>query len=163
MLKMSLKKVALASLVAGLGCIALAPSVYAGGMDPAAHHAKMAAKVAQHLAELKAKLNIDASQEAAWSTFAAGMTPGAHPHRTPEQRAALKAEMDKLSTPDRIDRMRTLRAERQAAMNANMDKHAAATKAFYAALRPEQKSTFDAAHKQMMERMAHKMHGMRAA
>jgi hypothetical protein len=48
--------------------------------------------------------------------------------------------MAKLATPERIDRMRAVRAQR----NAEMDKRMDATKTFYAALSAEQKKTFDA-------------------
>ena len=43
--------------------------------------------------------------------------------------------------------MRALRNQRMAEMNAAMDKRGEATKAFYAALTPEQQKTFDAEHK----------------
>jgi len=105
-------------------------------MDPA-KRAKMHAK---HLANLKAKLKITASQEAAWNTFADSMKPpadmmGKRPDR---------AEMEKLTTPERIDKMQALHKEHMTAMEAMMNKHAEATKAFYAVLSPEQQKTFDA-------------------
>ena len=109
-----------------------------GGM----HHgdpAKMAQMHAKHLADLKAKLKITASQEAAWNTFAEAMKP-------PADRMAKRpdhAEMDKLSTPERIDKMRALHKEHMAAMEANMDKRGDATKSLYAALSPEQQKAFD--------------------
>ena len=95
---------------------------------------------AKHLANLKAKLKITASQEAAWNTFADSMKPpadmmGKRPDR---------AEMEKLTTPERIDKMQALHKEHMAAMEAMMNKHAEATKAFYAVLSPEQQKTFDA-------------------
>ena len=114
-----------------------------GRHDPA----KMRAWVAKHQAELKARLKITPAQEAAWATYTAAMQPpehmamGARP--TPEQRA----EFDKLSTPERIDKMRALRNQRMAEMNAVMDKRGEATKAFYATLTPEQQKTFDAEHR----------------
>ncbi len=150
----SFKKVLLASLLAGLGFAAMAdngPNRH-GPMDPA----KMAAQHTQRLADLKGKLNIDAAQEAAWATFTASMAPPTGMRLTKEQRAALKAEMAKLSTPERIDKMKALRAERQSRMNTEIAKREDAAKAFYAVLRPEQKTTFDAAHKAMMERMGGK-------
>jgi len=49
------------------------------------------------------------------------------------------AEMAKLSTPERIDKMKSLRAEHQA----EADKRAEATKAFYAVLTADQKKVFD--------------------
>jgi protein CpxP len=57
-------------------------------------------------------------------------------------REAMRAEMEKLSTPERIDKMKALRAQR----DAEMDKRATATKTFYAALTPEQQKVFDAQH-----------------
>ena len=57
---------------------------------------------------------------------------------------ARRAEMAKLTTPERIDKMRELRTQRTTEMHAAMDKRSDATKAFYATLNPEQKKTFDA-------------------
>ncbi len=115
--------------------------------QPGAHHgmmhkgdhdpAKRQAKMAQRQAELKAKLQLNASQEGAWNTFAASMKP---PARTGQDHAAMRAEMEKLSTPERIDRMKALRAQR----DAEMDKRAEAAKTFYATLNADQKKVFDA-------------------
>lgn len=111
-----------------------------GHQDPV----KMQAWVAKHQAELKAKLKITAQQEGAWTTYAAAMQPPARmdPHPMPGQRA----EMDKLTTPERIDKMQALQTERMAERSAMMKKHGDATKAFYAVLSPAQKKTFDAEH-----------------
>ncbi len=57
--------------------------------------------------------------------------------------------MQKLTTPERIDRMRALRAQRDAAMDARAD----AIKTFYAQLQPEQQKTFDRMSEHMGERM----------
>lgn len=95
----------------------------------------MAERHAQHLAALKTKLQLSASQEASWKTFADTMQPPA----TPAARMD-RAAMEKLSTPERIDQMLTLHAQR----DAEMKKHAEATKTFYAGLSAEQKKTFDA-------------------
>jgi len=107
-----------------------------GQRDPA----KMQAMVAKRQEALKAKLKLEPVQEAAWTTYTAATTPSAdkamaHPDR---------AEMEKLSTPERIDKMRAMHTERHAAMTAHMDKRAEATKALYATLNPEQKKVFDA-------------------
>lgn len=119
-----------------------------GHRDPA----KMQAWMAKHQAELKAKLKITPAQEGAWTTFTASMQPPAQSARlTPEQRA----ELDKLTTPERIDKMRALRTQRMADMTAAMDKRGEATKAFYAALTPEQQKTFDAEHKKFGQRADH--------
>ena len=119
--------------------------------------AKMAQMHAKHLADLKAKLKITASQEAAWNTFADAMKPPADMmNKRPDH-----AEMDKLTTPERIDKMRAMHKEHMAVMEASMDKRAEATKAFYAALSAEQKKTFDAEHAKMDMRSEgqHRMHG----
>ena len=111
------------------------------------HQERMAERVAKRQAELKAKLKITPAQEGAWTSFAAAMQPPANlaggmmgMRHDPK----VKADMDKLTTPERIDKMRTLRAERMTAMTAEMDKRGAATKAFYAVLSSEQKAVFDA-------------------
>ena len=118
-----------------------------GRHDPA----KMQALVAKRLAELKAKLNITPTQEGAWTTFTAAMQPLAGIaqrmgwRQSPEQHA----EMAKLSTPERIDKMRAMRTQRMTEMNTAMDKRGEATKAFYAALTPAQQKVFDAEHTAM--------------
>lgn len=112
-----------------------APQAHArmGGHDPAKMQQRMAERHAKHQAELKNQLKITASQEPAWTAFTASMTPPAGMQR-PD-----RAEFDKLTTPQRIDKMRELRVQR----DAQMDKRADATKTFYAALTPEQQKVFD--------------------
>lgn len=100
-----------------------------GRFDPA----RMQERMARRMAALKQKLGITAGQEGAWTAWTGAMQPPAGMKR-PEP-----GEMAKLTTPERIDRMRAMRAERAAAM----DKRADATKTFYAALTPEQKKVFD--------------------
>ena len=105
---------------------------------------KMQAYIARRQADMKAKLKITPAQEGAWTAFTAAMQPpaglGARPGT--EQRA----ELDKLTTPQRIDKLRELRSQRTAAMTALMDKRGDAAKTFYAALSPEQQKVFDAEH-----------------
>ena len=79
-----------------------------------------------------AKLAITPAQEGAWSTWTAAIKPT--PHQRPD-----RAELQSLTTPERIDRMRALRAQRNAEMDRKMD----ATKVFYASLNGEQKKVFD--------------------
>ena len=150
-LKATIKPLLLASVMAGAAFSALAQTSPAGPMggpggeqrgmmrhgpmDPV----KMQARIAQHQAALKEKLKITAAQEGAWSAFTSTMQP---PADMQNRRMAMRAEMDKLTTPERIDRMRALRAQR----DTEMDKRASATKSFYAALSPEQQKVFDAQH-----------------
>lgn len=157
-----LNHLVLAGLLATAGISVMAQSAPAATPPPAAsqsasppegysgprmgHHdpAKMQAVVAKRQAAMKAKLNITPAQEGAWTSFTAAMQPpaGMHARPTPEQRA----EFDKLGTPERIDKMRAVRAQRMAAMSAQMDKRGEATKTFYAALSPEQQKVFDAGY-----------------
>ena len=109
-----------------------------GQRDPA----KMQARMAKQQAELKAKLKITASQEGAWKTFTAAMQPPVHQWDKGDMEAR-HAEFAKLTTPERIDKMRDMRTQRMTEMHAAMDKRGDATKAFYATLNPEQNKTFD--------------------
>lgn len=149
-MKSIFKRVLLVSVLAGAGCVALAqsspgmgPSMAGApheGMQRGMHRpdpARMQAMVTKRLAALKVKLKITADQETAWSTFSAAMKPPA----AMGQRAD-RAEMSQLTTPERIDKMRAIRAIRQA----EMDKHGDAVKALYAVLTPEQKKVFDSQH-----------------
>ena len=112
-----------------------------GRMDPA----KMEQMVARRAADLKAKLKITPAQESAWTAYTAAMKPSA----SWQDKRVDRAELDKVTTPERIDKMRALRAERTAEMNAAMDKRDEATKTFYAALNADQKKVFDADHSRM--------------
>ena len=129
-----------------------APAASATPTHPGGHHgdrmgrhdpAQMQTRLAKRQADLKAQLKLTPTQEGAWTAFSASMQPPAHGARmTQEQRA----EMDKLTTPERIDKMRAMHAQRMAAMSAQMDKRGEATKTFYAALNPEQQKVFDAGY-----------------
>ena len=143
----ALRHIALASLLcvsAGFGLAQGGPGVPggpAGGMgrhDPAEMHTRMQAHMDKRLAEFKVKLKITPAQEAAWTSFSTALKPTPRPDM-----AATKAEMDKLPTPERLDRMRALRTQHMAEMNSRMDQRAEATKSFYAVLSPEQKKLFD--------------------
>ena len=54
-----------------------------------------------------------------------------------------REDMAKLTTPERIDKMKALRTEQHAVMSLAMDKRGEATKTFYAVLTPEQQKVFD--------------------
>jgi protein CpxP len=134
-----------------------APATAATATAPAqpgaksAHHgkhrhdpAKMQARIAKHQAELKAKLAITPAQEGAWTAYTAALQPKARDAAQRPDRAALRAEFEKLTTPQRIDRMNALRTQRMAEMNAAMTRRGDATKTFYAALNGDQQKVFDA-------------------
>ncbi|QXZ08742.1 Spy/CpxP family protein refolding chaperone [Comamonas sp. Y33R10-2] len=98
----------------------------------------------KRMAKLKADLKLTSAQESAWTTYTNAIKPAERPARGDREAFA------KLSTPERIDKMREMRAKR----NAQMDSRADATKAFYAQLNAEQQKTFDSASLRM-----HKRHG----
>ncbi|MES2687566.1 MAG: Spy/CpxP family protein refolding chaperone [Pseudomonadota bacterium] len=106
--------------------------------------AKMQARIAKHQAELKAKLAITPAQEGAWSAYTTALQPQARNAAQRPDRAAMRAEFEKLTTPQRIDKMNALRTQRMAEMNAAMTKRGDATKSFYAALNADQQKVFDA-------------------
>ncbi|KRC28980.1 MULTISPECIES: Spy/CpxP family protein refolding chaperone [unclassified Acidovorax] len=116
---------------------------------PGEHRERHQAHMAQRAAALKAQLKLTPAQEPAWNTFTASMQPG-------ERQARLDhKDMDKLTTPERIDRMRAMRAQHAA----EADRRGEATKAFYAVLTPEQQKTFDARAQRMGPRGEHGKHG----
>ncbi len=121
-----------------------------GKMDPA----KKQAKMDQRHAALKAQLKITASQEAAWTAF---MESHKMPAGMMGKQPPAMADMAKLTTPERMDKMKEMRTQRMGEMTAAMDKHAEATKTFYAVLTPEQQKTFDA-HSMMGQGRGHGMH-----
>jgi Spy/CpxP family protein refolding chaperone len=99
-------------------------------------------RLAQREAALKQILQITPAQEGVWNTWIASRQPSGQPRPNP-------AELAGLTTPERIDRMRALRATRIA----EMDRRADATKTFYAALTPPQQKAFDAITAQRMQWM----------
>jgi len=116
-----------------------------GPQDPARMQERRA-RMEQHMAErlefFKFKLKVTPAQEGAWNTWAGAMKPSANRPQRPD-----RAEFERMTTPERIDRMRALRAARQAENDRRMD----ATKTFYATLNADQKKTFDAASLKMLQ------------
>ncbi len=119
--------VAMANPKGGEGC---------GSKDHGTRAEKMQQRMAAHQTELKNALKLTAQQEAAWTQYQQAMTP-------PKAATAMDhAEMDKLTTPQRLEKMQALHQERQAQAN----QHLQATKTFYASLTPEQQKVFDQQH-----------------
>lgn len=102
---------------------------------------KMQAVMNKRHAALKARLKLTPEQEPAWKAFAESHKAPAKQH----DRQAMMADLAKLSTPERIDKMKELRTQHMSEMTAAMDQRGAATKTFYAALTAEQQKIFDAA------------------
>lgn len=121
-----------------------------GRLDPA----RMQAMMDKRHAALKVQLKITPTQEAAWTDFLAS-------HKAPagmKGQPAAMPDMSKLTTPERLDKMKELRAQHVGEMTAAMDQRAMSTKAFYAVLTPEQQKVFDA--QAMQGRGSHRgLHG----
>ena len=134
----------------GMGAIAQSSSAPDAAGQPVQqveqHRDRMQQKVDRRLGKLKQKLQITAAQEGAWNAWAGSVKPGAKVQRPSRQ------EFAALSTPERIDRLRAARSQRDAEMDRRFD----ATKSFYATLTPEQKQVFDAASLRSMRHRHHK-------
>lgn len=94
---------------------------------------RMAERHAQRMERLKVELKLTAAQEAAWKAYVVRSEP------TPPKAPTAGQDWSKLTTPQRMDAMQALHAER----SAEMSKRIEATKSFYAQLTPEQQKTFD--------------------
>ena len=105
---------------------------------------KMGERHAKHLAELKGKLKLEAGQETTWAAFEQSMQMPGKSMARPDRVA-----MAKLTTPERIDQMQAHKVQR----DAEMQKHADATKTFYAALNASQKKVFDTETARAMQSM----------
>lgn len=101
-------------------------------------HAKWEARRAEHLSELKEKLKLSPEQEPAWDTFTRATQPGMR-HASID-RQAMRGEFEKLSTPQRLDKMMAMSDARRTRM---LERNQA-IKTFYAQLNPEQQKVFDA-------------------
>jgi periplasmic protein CpxP/Spy len=136
------RRALLAALLASAALAAHAQAAPPAG--PMHMHPGGSAEMQQHMQQhmqrrlegFKRILQITPAQEGAFNTWAAAMLPS---QQAMQQRRALHEEMGRLTTPERIDRMRQLRGERNAAMDKRFD----ATKALYAQLTPAQQKAFD--------------------
>ncbi|MEN9843749.1 MAG: hypothetical protein RLZZ612_1578 [Pseudomonadota bacterium] len=107
--------------------------------------------VMQQQATLKAALQLTPEQEPAWERFVQQMKP-LSPVARPNA-----AELHAMTTPQRLEKMKALRAERDAHINQRMQ----SIHTFYDALTPAQQKVFDA-HKPMHAHQRHhgrRMHG----
>lgn len=137
------------ALMAGLTGLALAQNTTApadnaraGRMEKVREHKSehKGERHMQHWVELKAKLNLKSTQEPAWNTFTQSMQ---HPARMARPE---RASVEKMTTPERLDMMQAMKAQR----DAHMQQRADVTKTFYAGLSTEQKQVFDQETARMM-------------
>ena len=135
--------VALLAIACGFSTIAIAQSPGHGMMHETKVDAHRSKRHQKHLNEMKVFLQLQASQESAWNAFESVM-------KTPMKRPThhSMAEMEKLSTPERIDKMMALKAERDLEITKRMD----ASKTFYATLTPAQQKVFDTQTQKFLNR-----------
>lgn len=118
-------------------------------------HGDPAAMMQRHAQHLRDTLQLTPAQEPALQTLLASMKP-------PEgmgEHMGMKGdhdEMAKMTTPQRLEKMRTKMTEHMAAF----DQHAQAVTKFYAQLTPAQQKAFDALSPMMMHHGMHGEHGM---
>ena len=111
------------------------------------HMAQKQSRRAEHrakrLQELKVFLQLQDNQEADWTTFSAAL-------QSPMTRPSPMnpAEMEKLTTSERIEKMMAMKAARDAQINSRMN----AVKTFYAKLNPQQQKVFDTHASKAMKR-----------
>ncbi|MBS0316535.1 MAG: Spy/CpxP family protein refolding chaperone [Proteobacteria bacterium] len=151
-----LKQMTMAGVIAGASIAAIAQTpppppppaapAQVQPRDPAQWRAKMAERHAKRMERLKTELKITPQQQGAWNRFAEALQPPAPPEHA--SREKMREQFARMTTPERIDRMRALR-DRRAAL---MDQREIATKTFYAALSPEQQKKFDDITLRMMQR-----------
>lgn len=142
------KRALLAAILAGGGILAVSAYAVTGGGGAAdtprceagsgsKGDAGWEAKRTRHLAALKEKLALAPGQEAAWNAFVEATRPAP---RMAAGREAMRDELAKLDTPQRLDRMLAMSEARRV----RLVERAEATKAFYAQLSPDQQRVFDA-------------------
>jgi protein CpxP len=123
------------------------------GMPHAQMHEQHMQQMQQHMQQrhqrrmesLKRILQIAPQQEGAWNAWTAAMRPAAKARPNRE-------EFARMSTPERLDRMRQMRAQR----NAEQDRRADATKAFYAQLSGPQQKAFDEVSLKYLAKRGHR-------
>jgi protein CpxP len=103
-----------------------------------ARMAERQAKMAARQADLHAKLRLTPAQEPAWNTFVAAIKPAPRTFN-PGEMANRRAEMARMTLPQRLERRMQRMQERQA----HMATRVAALRTFYAALSPEQRRVLD--------------------
>ena len=109
---------------------------------------KFMEKVQKQQAELHDKLHLRAEQESAWQAFTASVPP------IPGERPDFEA-LSKLPAPERMDHILKHMQQRQE----RVAQRAAAVKALYAVLTPEQQKIFD---ENFMRRPHHRKSGEKA-
>ena len=116
-----------------------------GMMNDAKRESRRAERHQKHLNEMKVFLQLQPTQEAAWNSFETAMKSPMNRPVTPSP-----ADIEKMSAPERIDKMMALKAERDTEITKRMN----ASKTFYATLTPAQQKVFDTHTQKFLTRPA---------
>jgi hypothetical protein len=116
-------------------------------------HEMMAKRMADRQDKLKTALQLKPGQEAAWNAYATSRQPP-QPLERPDPQA-----WSQLSTPQRLDKLQALKAER----DAHQQRLAEATRALYTSLNADQQKVFDKLGPLAELRGPHDRGGMRHA
>lgn len=134
------KNVLMSGLVLAVSAVFLSPMALAApegcagmGGEGGKHAAKMGERMKERQQKLHEALKLNPEQEKAWSKY-----QESHPFASPGERPD-RAVMDKMTAPERADKMLEQSRLHQEAMS----KHVSALKTFYDTLTAEQKKTFD--------------------
>ncbi|MES2933015.1 MAG: Spy/CpxP family protein refolding chaperone [Pseudomonadota bacterium] len=131
--------------VLGLGLAGISAQAISADDGAAAHTqrghgmfgAHRQAHMAKHLAKVHDLLKLNATQESGWASFAAAMSVNDAP--TKPDRAQIRADMEKLSAPERLEKMIGFMQQGEERLSTRL----AAMKTFYATLTPEQQKIFN--------------------
>ena len=129
-----------------VACLAMPAMSFAGEFCQYGKGGMMGGPMMDREAEhkkLHEMLKLTAAQDGPWKAYTDSMMPG-------KPMMADKTDMDKLSTPERADKM----LEFSKAHQQQMETHVAAMKTFYASLTPAQQKIYDDfhnSHKPMMK------------
>ncbi len=129
------------------------PQAQAPRHDPQRHAQRMERlqqRMAEHQSRLQDSLQLRPEQEAAWNDFVAKMKPTPRPAGERPNRE----DWAKLSTPQRLDRLDAMKAERDRQVAQRHD----AIRRFYAQLTPPQQKAFDAQRGMGLGGMRHAGH-----
>jgi hypothetical protein len=137
-----MNKIIIRSLFVAIGLTLASASVFASKGDcdhdwSAQHEKGSAARFEKHMAKLHDALKLTTAQEAAWTEFSNKMKPvnmGKPGMDKPGHR-----DWEGLNAPDRLDKV----LDNMKAREKELTEHAAAVRAFYGTLTPDQQKIFD--------------------
>lgn len=129
--------IVLAAVSLGAGSVSAFAAPGPEGSDAgsqAAREKRMQERMAKRQTELHDSLKLTPAQEPAWNLFLSRIKPAQPPGPRPD-----RAEWDKLSAPERMERMLARMQQHEKVLSDRI----VATKQFYGVLTPEQQKTFN--------------------